>query len=740
MSNSWANLKLAVDDNPKVGMSISGATYNQPYELPTMSTTEKGGAKLGEGLEINDTEQLGIVDGAITSGKLASNAVTTQKIVDGAVTSAKLDGSAVTADKLADSAVTSAKVNDGAVTTGKIADGAVTLAKLDSSVVDAIEDSPTVGNGLQLASDTLSAKIGAGLQFDANNAIELASGDIDGAVSDWLDAHPEATTTVQDGSITDKKLADSPDDSSVVWDIAKIEFTEYDGYYNYMGEIITPSANNEKYTSKIYVSPGMKIKFYIEPTVETNLWVAYVTYDESDDFIERVTLISAYGKSYTNVVTIPNGVAAISFTYRTFPADNPTVRKIYNATGYFKYLTQIEQLNSDSKLYTNIPFTEYPGYILSADGEITPQTVNNEVYTSAIPCSYGDSFVFDIAFSESQQCWITCALYNGFGVFLERVNVDVSTTVQTAKFNVQIANSNAKFLRFTYRKYSSATAKISTKNIVGVPVNAITELTQQLNAYYASLNENVKSINHRGYNFVAPENTLPAFKLSKQKGFPIVETDIDFTSDNVPVLLHDNTINRTARNSDGTEIESQISINSITYAQALDYDFGIWKGAQYAGTKIPTFKQFVTLCKNIGLEAYVELKGGTETQIKSLVGIAEDCGMSDKITWISFTPTYLGYIKEEDLSARLGLLTNEINTSAIDSANALKTSTNNVFINQGINALTDAMIQTCKNADFPLEVWVTNTKSVITSMNEYISGVTSDTLIAGFELYKANID
>ena len=32
---------------------------------------------------------------------------------------------------------------------------------------------------------------------------------IEAAVQDWLDAHPEATTTVQDGSITEQKLATS---------------------------------------------------------------------------------------------------------------------------------------------------------------------------------------------------------------------------------------------------------------------------------------------------------------------------------------------------------------------------------------------------------------------------------------------------------------------------------------------------------------------------------------------------
>lgn len=126
MSNNWCNLDLDVDDSSTIAMNISGANYNQPYELPTMSAGEKGGAKLGDGLEVGEDERLNIADNAVTGDKLADGAVTTQKIDDGAVTSAKLDDSAVTTSKLA----------DGAVATSKIANGAVTLGKLDSAVAD----------------------------------------------------------------------------------------------------------------------------------------------------------------------------------------------------------------------------------------------------------------------------------------------------------------------------------------------------------------------------------------------------------------------------------------------------------------------------------------------------------------------------------------------------------------------------------------------------------------------------
>lgn len=106
-----------------------------------------------------------------------------------------VEDGAVTTPKIADNAVRTPKITDGAVTTQKIANGAVTSAKLDSNAI------PTMS-----ASTKGIAKVGAGLAMN-NGALELdGNGDIATAVTAWLDAHPEATTTVQDGSIILSKL------------------------------------------------------------------------------------------------------------------------------------------------------------------------------------------------------------------------------------------------------------------------------------------------------------------------------------------------------------------------------------------------------------------------------------------------------------------------------------------------------------------------------------------------------
>ena len=143
----------------------------------------------------------------------------------------------------------------------------------------------------------------------------------------------------------------------------------------------------------------------------------------------------------------------------------------------------------------------------------------------------------------------------------------------------------------------------------------------------------LQDINHRGYNTVAPENTLPAFKLSKTNGFNWIETDVHLTADNVFVCIHDATINRTARNQDGSTISSTIAIADITYAQALQYDFGIWKGQEYAGTKIPTLAETLALCRALNMKITIEIKNVGDMH-QDLVNLVKQYGMTDKTEYL----------------------------------------------------------------------------------------------------------
>lgn len=230
----------------------------------------------------------------------------------------------------------------------------------------------------------------------------------------------------------------------------------------------------------------------------------------------------------------------------------------------------------------------------------------------------------------------------------------------------------------------------------------------------------VKSVNHRGLCGEAPENTLTAFKLSKKVGFDYVECDVAFTSDGEAVLLHDTAVDRT---SNGT---GNIAELTLEYVRSLD--FGSWKSARYAGEKIPTFKEFIALCKSLGLHAYIELKAGSATQIKDLVKTVRMYGMRGNVSFISFFPELLAYVREVDAKVRLGYITSTGDNVAIETCKSLG---GDVFLDLEHTGVNNTIVGLCAEADIPLEVWTVNGESTIVGMNPYISGVTSDNLHAG---------
>ena len=247
---------------------------------------------------------------------------------------------------------------------------------------------------------------------------------------------------------------------------------------------------------------------------------------------------------------------------------------------------------------------------------------------------------------------------------------------------------------------------------------------------------NVKSVNHRGFSNVAPENTLPAYILSKKNGYSYVETDISFTSDGVPMLLHDATIDRTS-NGSGT-------LSQMTYAQVRQYDFGSWKSAEYTGTVIPTLSEFLILCKRIGLKPYIELKDNgeyTNAQIEQIVHTVWNHGMKENSTYISFSSAYLQVVKATDGEARLGFLKGaKANYSEdVTICNSLKTSSNKVFYDVRHDKITQEMVDAMSAENIPIEAWTVDDPSIVLSLNNYVSGVTTNSLNAGKILYDATM-
>ncbi len=93
----------------------------------------------------------------------------------------------------------------------------------------------------------------------------------------------------------------------------------------------------------------------------------------------------------------------------------------------------------------------------------------------------------------------------------------------------------------------------------------------------------VMAIAHRGASAIAPENTVAAFDEAIRLGSSAVEFDVRMSADGVPVVIHDDRIDRTT-NGHGR-------VADFTALDLRRFDAGSWKGHRFAAARIPTLEE-----------------------------------------------------------------------------------------------------------------------------------------------------
>lgn len=182
---------------------------------------------------------------------------------------------------------------------------------------------------------------------------------------------------------------------------------------------------------------------------------------------------------------------------------------------------------------------------------------------------------------------------------------------------------------------------------------------------------------HRGVGTEFPENTMPAFKAAAIQGYDYIELDPYFTKDGQLVVLHDKTLNRTCRHSDGSEIQTPLPINTLTYDEVLEYDAGIAKSVKFKGTKIPLLSDVLSLAKETGLTIKLDnrIQAFNAEQTEALYSLVEKSGAktaftSSDIDYIKKTTArfpdaeihYDGYVDEETLKTLTKIVKNGLLT------------------------------------------------------------------------------
>jgi glycerophosphoryl diester phosphodiesterase len=107
-------------------------------------------------------------------------------------------------------------------------------------------------------------------------------------------------------------------------------------------------------------------------------------------------------------------------------------------------------------------------------------------------------------------------------------------------------------------------------------------------------------IAHRGVRRHAPENTVAAFKRVHASGATWFEIDVKLSRDGVPIVFHDDTLERTT-NGHG-------AVADMDWAQLKELDAGSWFNPAFTGERIPHLADALRIAADQRLQINVELK------------------------------------------------------------------------------------------------------------------------------------
>jgi glycerophosphoryl diester phosphodiesterase len=145
-------------------------------------------------------------------------------------------------------------------------------------------------------------------------------------------------------------------------------------------------------------------------------------------------------------------------------------------------------------------------------------------------------------------------------------------------------------------------------------------------------------IAHRGASARAPENTIAAFELAVALGADMLELDVRLSADDQPVVIHDETLDRTTTGSGW--------VRDLSLSELKRLDAGAWRGPAFRGQRLQTLGEVLERFRDrVGFA--IEIKSGSrrypgiEERVVSLLGTYD---VIERAKVLSFDPGVLAAV------------------------------------------------------------------------------------------------
>jgi glycerophosphoryl diester phosphodiesterase len=237
----------------------------------------------------------------------------------------------------------------------------------------------------------------------------------------------------------------------------------------------------------------------------------------------------------------------------------------------------------------------------------------------------------------------------------------------------------------------------------------------------------VQIIAHRGARSLAPENTLAAGMQAFEIGADGWELDVAMSADGEPILLHDDTLERTSNGAQVFPDRQSWSVYDFTLDELKQLDFGSWfvesdpfeQAAQaklsandlksYVGLPLTTLADALQFTSDNQWWVNVEIKDASGTHadrviVSKVVGLIDELAMQDQVLISSFNHDYLRQVKTINPAIATGALVNKVVADPVGLMRELDAQA----FHPGKNVTYAKQVQELRAAGYGVNVWTVN--------------------------------
>jgi len=225
------------------------------------------------------------------------------------------------------------------------------------------------------------------------------------------------------------------------------------------------------------------------------------------------------------------------------------------------------------------------------------------------------------------------------------------------------------------------------------------------------------AIGHRGAAGITPENTKLSFVKALDLGADAIEFDVQLTRDDVAIIFHDDTLERTT--------DGKGRVNATDFPAIAKLDAGSWFGASFKGIEIPTLEETLkTLAGRVTLNIELKPDQRVEKLTKHVITAVARFEAFEHVIFSSFNTAAVAIVRRLVPSARIGILCNKGGLSpALELAERLGAET----LNPHTSMIDHDLLERARARGLSVWTWTANEPGEISLLSALgVAGIFSD--------------